>query len=240
MIIARIRGRHGEFLFHGSCEITGSPAAKDYREEGWFPVEGFNFGFNEKSDKTDETKPGIGGPASKTTPPGRLSGASTNQSGSKDSGEEKAFSKIEISKQVDRATGCLMMLAMKERSQKMGPKKDKEYRADIHILASVQYEENKVERNLYPSVMIHLEGVHVTKWGINASGDGRPSESVSLSYDKAAMHYMWLGENRYFQAMGISGWDQGENKSWEPDDIDEVFKKYIPTPHDIFLISDEM
>ncbi len=238
MIIARICLPGGKRLFHGSVEIEGSPAGDDYRQGGWFPVDSFNFGFNEKqADKADD-KPDATNPAAKGST-GRPGSNVPSKTASPGAGDKDAFSSMQIAKEVDRATCELMVLAMEERSKKKGAprgdEKNTEYHADIHVLGSVALQSSgNVERNIFPSLMIHLEGVHVTQWSISGSGENRPTESVTLLYDRAAMHYMWTGDGRTFVPSGTKGWDQGENKQFPNEkhslNIDGVIKKYLPSP----------
>jgi len=230
MIIARVRGPDGQFLFHGSCEILGSPAEDDYRQQGWFPVQSFNFGTSEAGDKKKANQKPTGG-----TPAGKSPQATTgdNKSGSgDDSGEKDAFTSMELSKEVDRATCSLMVLAMQERSKKHGRDLSKGYQADIHVLGSFAIKDS-IERHMMPSIMIHMEGVHIVKWGISGSGDGRPTENISLRYDRAAMYYYWTGEGTEFQPSGAKGWDQSGNCEWPgtesefPLNEQKIFGRYL-------------
>jgi hypothetical protein len=47
----------------------------------------------------------------------------------------------------------------------------------------------EAETSTYTSLLIHLEAVNVIGWEINGHGDLRPSESVTMKYDRAAMIY---------------------------------------------------
>lgn len=227
MIIARICLPGGKRIFHGSVEILGSPSGDDYRQGGWFPVDSFNFGFNEALKPNANDKPGGSSPAGKSNagrPGGNLTSGTNSSSGS---GEKNDFTSMELSKEVDRATCHLMVLAMEERSHKQGVADrggEKKLHADIHVLGSIVFEQSG-ERNVYPSLMIHLEGVRVKEWNINGSGDDRPKESVKLLYDRAAMYYVWT-DGKEFLHFGPKGWDQSKNGPWE--DSAPAFEKYKP------------
>jgi type VI protein secretion system component Hcp len=225
MIIARICLPGGHRLFHGSVEIVGSPAEDDYRQKGWFPVDSFNFGFNAPADESKNDQPKSGTPPAKGTT--SQSGGNAPNASKTPSGSGKAFSEMQISKEVDRASCDLMVLAMEERSKKKGADRGeaggKELHADVHVLGSVQFKDG----NIFPSLMIHLECVRVAQWGINGSGDNRPSESITLQYDRAAMHYTWF-DGAAFLHFGPKGWDQKNNKPWEAKDTLPAFERYKP------------
>jgi len=239
MIIARICTPDGEMLFHGSCEVTGSPVEDEYRVGGWFPVQQFSFGFDEKSDKKEEQKPASGGPAGKGSPASPGGNAATGKNAAAGSGDKAAHSEMQLTKEADRATLNLMVLAMEEKSQSKGEKPDKEYHADIHILGSLAFEDGGQKRNIFPSVIIHLEGVHVAKWNISGSGDSRPSETVTLRYDRVAMHYLWTGDGKVFLPLGPKGWNQTTSKQWPnadpkfPLDSEKVFGRFLPKPSSV-------
>jgi hypothetical protein len=228
MIIARFCLPGGEILFHGSVEIQGSPAGDDYRQGGWFPVESFHYGFERPEEKSKDDKP-KSGPTGATGSPGRSGGNAPAQPTEKKEDQKKA--EMTIAKEVDRATCDLMALAMEERSKKKGADRGsaggKELHVDIHILASVRFGSNLQENYIFPSVMIHLEGVGVKSWSIDGSGDNRPSESVTLKYDRGAMHYSWY-DGQTFLHFGPKGWDQDKNQPWPASETDPAFKKYRP------------
>ena len=118
-----------------------------------------------------------------------------------------------LSKEIDATTCYLMWLAMVERKSKKGVH-DKST-ADIHVLSSVTIDNR---RHIYPSLMIHLEGVAVQAWSVSASGDERPSENIGLKYDKAAMNYRATPDGKQFQdhPPGGMSWDQTTQDSMNP------------------------
>jgi hypothetical protein len=225
MIIARIISSDGTFLFHGSVEIQGSPKGDDYRMGGWFPIDSFNFGMEKPPDPTanKDGQPTPHPPAARGAPVARATNAPQVPPG-----KDKKKSEMTLQKEVDRATCDLMLLAMQHRAQKGGPKTagDKEYHVDVHVLSSVRFG-TLLEHNIFPSLMIHLEAVRVASWGINGSGDQRPSESVTLEYDKGAMHYSWY-DGEHFIHFGPKGWDQDKNAIWPENDMKWKYKEYRP------------
>jgi type VI protein secretion system component Hcp len=232
MIIARICGPKGQLLFHGSVEIEGSPAGDDYRQGGWFPVESFNFGFegapSDDSKKDGQPTPNTPGARGSTGHAG--SNASNRSNAPSQSDKDKGdLQEISISKEVDRATTDLMVLAMEERSKAKSANRasgGKELCADIHVLGSVIFKDS-VMRNAFASLMIHLECVAVKEWGISGSGDNRPSETVKLKFDKAAMHYTWY-DGSQFLYFGPKGWDQKNHAPWDAAETAPAFEKYKP------------
>jgi type VI protein secretion system component Hcp len=82
-------------------------------------------------------------------------------------------------------------------------------------------------RFIFPYMLITLENVLVKSWNITASGDDRPSESISLWYDKAAMRYYRTKDGKVWIGGQVSGWNQKENKEW----IEvEISNKYFSEP----------
>jgi type VI protein secretion system component Hcp len=214
MIVARIYKSSGSpnDKVKGSCTIAG------YREEdgdanakGWFAANSFNFGFDAKQQDSDAngSQPRASQPRANAGA-GSGSGQNSVQPKSSDKQKSEVFSAISISKEVDSATSYLMFLAMEERKSKKGV--DSGIHADIHILSSVDVQQQK--RFIYPSLMIHLEGVRVEEWNIEGSGDERPSENVQLKYDRAAISYQKTRDGKTFEAANTSGWDQVKNASW--------------------------
>jgi hypothetical protein len=60
--------------------------------------------------------------------------------------------------------------------------------------------------------MIHLEGVLIKQWRVNASGDERAQEELELQYDRAAMHYVSTKDAKEFRYYGPRGWNQTTDK----------------------------
>lgn len=216
MIVARICMPGTKELFPGSCDIKG------YYHGGWFPVESFQFDCKSKGG-TEKAKPTGSAPTRSGSAGSRL--ASSGSSGS----DEDKGSEMSLAKQVEMASCYLMELALKERSHKQGVDPELKLHADIHVLGSVAIKDGTtVVKNIYPSVMIHLEGVKVKGWGISGSANGRPSENLTLWYDRSAMHYVWTGDGVSFQAFGPTGWDQYANAQWRPAESDCKWKDFLP------------
>jgi len=203
MIVARIldgKGRVGQ----GSCKIKG------YDNGDWFPVESFDFGFDPKEEADDSSKPAAPAPVSHKPP---TQGGPNGRSGKKGKGD---LAKMSIAKQIDSTTCYLMFLAMEERQTKkgVGPNNKREIVADLHVLATVQAGDT-ANRFIYPTILVHLEAVNILDWKIAASGDGRPTETLSIRYDRAAMIYCATADGQIFMQHGPKGWDQTQNKDYE-------------------------
>src|SRR3990172_702285 len=230
MIVARFC-EGGKKLATGSCKIA---LLYDGEKHGWFPVESFNFGFLEsKDDDKDATKkpPNPGGPAPTSGPPATPGGDQGKKEGKKD----KDFAELSIEKQIDTATCYLMFLAMEERKSKKGVVKGKggkarDLSADIHVLGTVQVGKS-AEKCIYPTIMIHLEAVNILGWEVRGSGDGRPTESVKLRYDRAAMVYCATTDGQQFMSYGPRGWDQTSNEGFDSGKFkwkNQDYKYFLP------------
>jgi hypothetical protein len=206
MIVARICDESGKPLAaSGSIKIANYDGAGD----GWFPVDSFSFGLHKKEDKSDQG--GHSAPHAGSTNSSAGSHSPTPGGGKGGDGERPELS---IEKSIDTATCSLMMLVMAERSSKKGVgKKATPLTADIHIITSVARKLD--EHFIYTSLMIHLEAVDVKSWTIHGSGDSRPTESVVLRYDRAAMIYFSTTEAKTFHRVGPYGWDQTANKAFD-------------------------
>lgn len=58
-----------------------------------------------------------------------------------------------------------------------------------------------------PYLQITLKRPVVKKWGINASGDDRPTESIEIMYNSIEMKYMSTDDKGKQQTFGPKGWD---------------------------------
>jgi hypothetical protein len=232
MIVARIRDA-GKIVVTGSCNIDRYSG----QDDGWFPVESFNFGFTEDAAQEDND------PSPKAGPP-KPSGNSAPGGGPKGQGggkkKDKDFAELSLEKQIDTATCSLMYLAMEERKSKRGIVKSqggkaRDLNADIHALGLIQSSQTK-ERCVYPLIMIHLEAVNILGWGIQGSGDNRPSENIKLRYDRAAMVYCATSDGLKFMMHGPRGWDQTTNEGFDSGKFNwkfEDFKSFLPMATDI-------
>lgn len=132
-----------------------------------------------------------------------------------EAGKEEKGQEVTIDKTVDSVTCDLMQQAMKHRYARVGDK-NQLLEADIHFVETYDQKPKAY-------MLIHLEDVLVKSWGINASGDDRPGESIGLWCDKVAINYMTQAKGGLIQK-GPRGWDQGDtNKAWTPN------TKYFPS-----------
>ena len=206
MIVARIVDKDGKPLAaSGSVKIANYDGVND----GWFPIESFGFGLHKPEEKKDANAKGTPQTSSKSS----SNTASTSTGGGKGG---KGGAECTISKLVDTATPSLMILVMREKSLRkgLGDKSTPLY-ADIHTLSSGTISSETNDSLLYATMLIHLEAINVEGWDINASGDSRPTETVKLRYDRAAMVYVTTPDGEHFQSIGPSGWDQTADKDFE-------------------------
>ncbi|MDP6557671.1 MAG: hypothetical protein QGG71_23600, partial [Pirellulaceae bacterium] len=138
----------------GNCEITG------YEKGGWFPIEGFNFGFNvsmeelagaikaEKERK--KNKENRGNDASQQT---GSPVAQTRQTADKK--KDDAITKMQISKAVDATTVYLMRHAMELPAP---PGTATTLDAEIHVIGSMSDE----EKTVYCQLRVYLQDVFIT------------------------------------------------------------------------------
>ena len=117
---------------------------------------------------------------------------------------------MQVSKAVDMATVNLMQLAMEARMQPTG--NELPLVADIHFIGSVDSEDGL---HTFTFLRIHLESVEIKGWSISGSGDERPTESLTLGYEKAAMCYQSTPDGRLKDPKIKAGWDQKANKTWD-------------------------
>ncbi|MGL4511469.1 MAG: type VI secretion system tube protein Hcp [Lacipirellulaceae bacterium] len=199
------------------CLIKGGQDKYGYGKDnaGWFPIEQVNFGFNasqagaEASGSAGAAKSGAAPAPARGAAPGATAGGAA-------AGGEEAFQTMSVSKSVDGVTTLLMGFAMEDRAATKADKK-KVRKADIHFLQSVNpsgYSEGQGSRFVVPSLLITLQNVLIKGWSINGSGDDRPSESVELWFDKAAMRYHYTQDGKVWKGGEVKGWDQVKNEPW--------------------------
>lgn len=217
MILMRLNDLEGLF-----CSIQGGQDKYKYNKSnaGWFPIESMNFGFKTATDSSSGGSTGdsqnqsggssAGGNSSPPAPP--KSSGGTGSGGAKKENED-AFSTISISKFVDGVSSSLMGFAMRDRLVSKSDEQ-KQRKADIHFLHSVK-SLDKEDRFIFPYLMITLQKVLIRGWNITASGDDRPSESMELWYDKAAMRYYRTIDGKEWIGGQITSWDQYKNDEWQ-------------------------
>jgi hypothetical protein len=95
---------------------------------------------------------------------------------------------------------------------------DKMRKADFHFLHSVMGKQSDARpgRYMFPYMMITLESVLIKGWNITAAGDDRPTETLELWYDRAAIRYYRTKDGLVWTGGDIAGWDQTANRQWTP------------------------
>jgi hypothetical protein len=225
MILARFfDASNKQRVSRGTSRIAGYSG----EDEGWFPIESFDFGFNNRDEDKGpaQTPPGPGGKPAGNMP---AHGPKTGGSGDK---KKEDLAVMNIAKVVDATSVSLMQLVMEERKSGLGRNEKKPIEVDIHVISTISLEDMD-EPMTFTSLIIHLEAVNVTSWKINGTGDSRPTETVTVKYDRAAMIYVELDKQRNRFPYGPKGWDQNSSKSYG--DLDAKFRwskgdygKYLP------------
>jgi type VI protein secretion system component Hcp len=191
----------------GKCQITG------YETGGWFPIDGFNFGFNVNMDdlseaianEKDQRRRQRTQDESQQTPeqaPRQVRGARSD-----DDGADEGITKMQISKAVDGTTVYLMRHAMEQPPK---PGETTKLDAEINVVGSMII---KQEQTVYCWLRVYLQDVFITSWEVNGAGDGRPIETVELQYGKGAMCYQG-SQGGFLDPAQEDGWNLWENKRW--------------------------
>lgn len=78
--------------------------------------------------------------------------------------------------------------------------------------------------NRHNVVYLHfkLDNAFVKTWSISGDGDDRPSEDITLWYNKIAFGYYSTKDGKVFTNHGICSWDQVENKPWTGSNAEAV------------------
>ena len=121
---------------------------------------------------------------------------------------KKEEQELSIEKSVDAATVYLMHLAMKGRS---GSTESGFFSVDIHMIQA-----STDGGAVTAFLKIRIENAMVKEWDIDASGDERPTESLRIWFNKAAMKYRTTHDGVTFNTHGPLGWDEQGNKDWKP------------------------
>jgi type VI protein secretion system component Hcp len=121
---------------------------------------------------------------------------------------KKEEQELSIDKTVDAATVYLMHLAMKGRSVST---ESGFFSVDIHLIQKGSDAE-------VPSAFlkIRIENAMVKEWEITADDDERPTESLRIWFNKAAMKYRTTSDGVTYSTHGPLGWDEQGNKDWKP------------------------
>jgi len=89
--------------------------------------------------------------------------------------------------------------------------------AEIHFVQTKNNKDGK--QAVFPYLMFKLLPCFIKTWSISGSEDGRPTESVTLWYQKIAMTYYSYSKDAngvYVEKQeGTAGWDQVVNNAWD-------------------------
>ena len=121
---------------------------------------------------------------------------------------KKEEQELSIEKSVDSATVYLMYLAMKGRS---GATESGFFSVDIHMIQA-----STDGGPVTAFLKIRIENAMIKEWNISASEDDRPTESLRIWFNKAAMKYRSSSDGKTFSTHGPLGWDEQGNKDWKP------------------------
>lgn len=91
--------------------------------------------------------------------------------------------------------------------------------------AEIKFVQTVEESNQrYNVVYLHfkLETAFVKTWSISGDGDDRPSEDITLWYNKIAFGYHSTKDGKVFTNHGLCGWDQVEQKVWSDANAEAV------------------
>lgn len=80
---------------------------------------------------------------------------------------------------------------------------------EIHLVETAG-----VDQKLHPYLSFKLNRPIIKSWSIDASDDDRPSENVSIMYNKIVMEYWQTPDGKAFTSVGKRGWDTVTNKAW--------------------------
>lgn len=219
------------WMTHGGILIEGAVEAAKYGTEGWFPISNFKFGVREPGSKTGDKKTD---PATTPTSTTATKPAAKAPADKKKADSDREGSTMTISKSVDKATTDLMWLAMSHRTKEAAKGKEDKVECDIHVLSSMELRDptsKEIVANIYPILMLHLEGVLVTDWNISSGGESRGSEDITFSFDKAAIRYISTPDGKVIDPGLDTGWDQTKNEMWPNANSDwhlTKFDRYTP------------
>lgn len=94
--------------------------------------------------------------------------------------------------------------------------------AEIHFVQTKDSADSK--QAVFPFLMFKLEPCFIKTWNITGTEDGRPSETITLWYQKIAMQYFsYSKKNGKYESHneGTAGWDQVVNNSWDTPTFEE-------------------
>lgn len=232
MILMRVEELGGKYVELEGGEKMKAKFKYGVSDAGWFPVDSVGFGFNGKDESSAGGGNGQGaqgnGAANSTsgrTSTSRSNGGAQGGANNQGGGGDEEFSQLSISKHVDGATTLLMGFAMEDRTVSKSDE-DKMRKVDIHFLDSVMGQLAELEgRFVFPYLMITLDRVLIKGWELSAQGDDRPTESLTLWFDRAAMRYYRTIDGKVWNSVEPKGWDQHANEPWVPSDGEAPYFK---------------
>ncbi len=174
--------------------ITGDVEIPGY--EKWFVAKSIDFGVSQK--------------------------AETAEGGDRDIEIGKVeVTELEIEKSIDAATVYLMQLAMKSRSQSAGRQP---LNIDIHLAQNRNDLDGQSDskKPVRAFMKIRIENAIVQEWGLTASEDGRPDESLKIWFNKAAIKYYATKDGKTYKTYGPVGWDQYGNVDFKSDELSKA------------------
>lgn len=227
MMLLRIKDLPGKYITLEGGQKLVAKYKYGQSDAGWFPIDSLQFGFN---GQTESSAGGNGGGSGNSNGSGGSGGGSGNSSqsssssGSGGSKSEEDFTQLSISKHVDAATTHLMGYAMEDRKVTKADE-DKLRKADIHFIDSVRMNTSGTDQFIFPYLMITLDRVLIKGWEISSQGDDRPTESLTLWYDRCAMRYFRTSDGKVWTSVEPKGWDQQANEPWVPSDGEAPYFK---------------
>ncbi len=112
-----------------------------------------------------------------------------------------------ISKSMDTASAALARRAISGSSCQT---------ADIKFVESIMNSKNEAMNAVY--LQFRLDNVFIKTWSMSGDADSRPTEEVSLWYNKLAFMYFPTADGKTFPRGYDCGWDQVKAKVWSPED----------------------
>ena len=157
---------------------------------GWFTATQMNFSSGEQAEtkKKGESENSVGKKAGPRVEP-----------------RDPNMQELALDKTIDSATVYLMYYAMKNRAEN----KSEVLTVDIHLVNSKGDASDGAGGGLSPFLRIRIENAIIKSWSINAGEDGRPSESLTIWFNRVAMKYTAF-DGKVVKDF-VKGWDQHEN-----------------------------
>ena len=120
---------------------------------------------------------------------------------------------ISVDKNTDCASADLMYRAVKDRTPDPN---DNPVSAEIHFVEVRESGQQGDTPVTEAYLRIKLGRVLIKSWSINSDQDGRPNESLDLSFDQLAMAYKATTDGKLFTSFTPRGWDTAAGKDWKP------------------------